>query len=436
MTASTGTAHAISAIEASEQILASIEPMPIERCPLGAAMGRVIAETVVACVSVPPWRSASMDGYAVRARDITTVPCTLHVVGESVAGGARPVEVTSGNAVRIMTGAPVPEDADTVVRVEDTDEWTTESANASARASTGAVRQSVQIRSSRDAGRNVRPLGEDFHTGDVLLNASDCITPSAIGVLASGGIATVATYRAPMVSIVSSGDELVRVDNFAAVVNGEKIVSSNSYALPALVRDAGGVPRDGGITPDSPTALRNAINAAMACDLLITTGGVSVGERDYTRAVMREMGADIKFWRARIRPGGPIAFGVVDGLPWIGLPGNPVSALVTFELFVRPAIRKMLGETLLFPVQQTAILDQPVTVSGDLTHYLRAIVTDRDGALHASLTGTQSSGALTSMLRANALMIVPEGKRVYEPGELLHTIPLNGSTLRSSVFPA
>ena len=418
--------------------------MPIERCPLGAAMGRVIAETVVARASVPPWRSASMDGYAVRARDIATVPCTLHVVGESVAGSARPIEVTSGNAVRIMTGAPVPEGADTVVRVEDTDEWTTDLANAPGgdsastprAASTDAGRRSVQIRSSRDAGRNVRPLGEDFHAGDVLMTASECITPAAIGVLASGGMATVATYRAPMVSIVSSGDELVRVENFAAVVNGEKIVSSNSYALPALVRDAGGVPRDGGITPDSPTALRNAINAAMACDLLITTGGVSVGERDYTRAVMRDLGADIKFWRARIRPGGPIAFGVVDGLPWIGLPGNPVSALVTFELFVRPAIRKMLGETLLFPARQVVTLDEHVAVSGDLTHYLRVVVTDRDGILHARLTGTQSSAALTSMLRANALLILPEGKRECEPGELLHAIPLSGSTPRSSVFPA
>lgn len=436
MTAARVAAHAISATEASDRILASIEPMPVERCPLASAMGRVIAETVAARASVPPWRSASMDGYAVRARDIATVPCTLQVVGESVAGGARPVALTAGGAVRIMTGAPVPDGADTVVRVEDTDEWTTEPTNASTNASTNTGQRSVQIRSTRDAGRNVRPLGEDFHAGDVLLNTSACISPAAMGVLASGGIATVATYRAPMVSIVSSGDELVRVEGFAAVMNGEKIVSSNSYALPALVRDAGGVPRDGGITPDSPAALRNAINAAMACDLLITTGGVSVGERDYTRAVMRDMGADIKFWRARIRPGGPIAFGVVDGLPWIGLPGNPVSALVTFELFVRPAIRKMLGETQLFPAQQIVTLDEHVTVSGDLTHYLRVVVSDRDGVLHASLTGTQSSGALTSMLRANALLIVPEGKREYEPGELLRTIPLSGPMLRSAVFPA
>jgi molybdopterin molybdotransferase len=432
MTAARVAAHAISATEASDRILASVEPMPVERCPLASAMGRVIAETVAARVSVPPWRAASMDGYAVRARDIATVPCTLQVVGDSVAGGARSAALTAGGAVRITTGAPVPDGADTVVRVEDTDEWTTEPTNAS----TNTGRRSVQILSTRDAGRNVRPLGEDFQAGDVLLNTSARITPAAMGVLASGGIATVATYRAPMVSIVSSGDELVRVEDFAALVNGEKIVSSNSYALPALVRDAGGVPRDGGITPDSPAALRNAINAAMACDLLITTGGVSVGDRDYTRTVMRDMGADIKFWRARIRPGGPIAFGVIDGLPWVGLPGNPVSALVTFELFVRPAIRKMLGETQLFPAQQIVTLDEHVTVSGDLTHYLRVVVSERAGVLHASLTGTQSSGALTSMLRANALLIVPEGKREYEPGEMLHTIPLSGDTLRSAIFPA
>ena len=414
------TTRAISAAEASEQILASIERMPVERVPLASSLGAVLAETIVARISVPPWRSSSMDGFAVRSTDISALPRTLRVVGEIAAGGTSPVEIAEGEAIKIMTGAPVPAGADTVVRVEDTDAGAT----------------SVEIRNHRDARRNVRPLGEDFREGDVLLNAGDRITPAAIGVLASAGVSTVSTFRPPTVSIVASGDELVRIDNFAAVMQGERIVSSNSYSLPALVRDAGGLPHDGGITRDNPSSLRDAINGAMACDLLITSGGVSVGERDFTRSVMRDIGADIKFWRARIRPGGPIVFGIVDGRPWIGLPGNPVSALVTFELFVRPAILNMRGETLLFPVPQLVTLEERVAVSGDLTHYLRVVVTQSDDGPRARLTGTQSSGALTSMLRANALLIVPEGRREYERGEKLRALPLQNSILRSAIFPS
>jgi molybdopterin molybdotransferase len=173
----------------------------------------------------------------------------------------------------------------------------------------------------------------------------------------------------------------------------------------------------------------------MACDLLITLGGVSVGDRDFTRGVMHDMGADIKFWRVRIRPGGPLVFGILDGIPWIGLPGNPVSALVTFELFVRPALLRMLGQTLLFPLPQFVTLDERVTVSGDLTHYLRIVVEQRESEMRARLTGNQSSGVLTSMMRANALLIVPEGRREYEAGEKLRAIPLRGSILRSATFP-
>jgi molybdopterin molybdotransferase len=413
-------ARAISAAEASELILASIERMPVERVPLASSLGAVLAETLTSPVSIPPWRSSSMDGYAVRNSDIVAIPRTLRVTGEVVAGEVTRASVGDGEAVRIMTGAPVPAGADTVIRVEDTDggaEW-------------------VEIRNLRDAGRNVRPLGEDFRAGDVLLTAGERVTPAAIGVLASAGFATVATYRQPTVSIVASGDELVRVDNFGGVMRGERIVSSNSYSLHALVRDAGGRPHDAGIAPDDPWALRNAINAAMACDLFITSGGVSVGERDFTRSVMQEMGADIKFWRARIRPGGPVVFGIVDGRPWIGLPGNPVSAMVTFELFVRPAILKMRGETRLFPAPQLVTLDERITVSGDLTHYLRVVVTQCDDGPHACLTGTQSSGALTSMLRANALLIVPEGGRPYERGERLRAIPLHSSAQRVQTFPS
>jgi molybdopterin molybdotransferase len=410
----------VSAAEASEQILASVERMPVERGPLSSALGAVLAESVVARASIPPWRASSMDGYAVMASDIARAPCTLRVIGEVAAGSESPSAVKSGEAVKIMTGAPVPPGADTVVRVEDTD----------------AGSELVEIRNSRDARRNVRPLGEDFLKGDVILDAGEYLSPAAIGVLASSGVATVATYRQPTVSIVSSGDELVRVEGFDAVMSGHRIVSSNSYSLPAMVREAGGRPRDGGITRDDPLALRNAIEGAMACDLLITSGGVSVGDHDFTRTVMKDMGVDIKFWRARIRPGGPVVFGIIDGRPWIGLPGNPVSAMVTFELFVRPAILKMLGETLIFRATRLVTLDEHISLTGDLTHYLRVVIDQCDGVDHARLTGTQSSGVLTSMLRANALLIVPEGQRECHPGEQFHAIPLRGSAFRSTVFPA
>ena len=410
----------ISGPQASQLILDSLEHMPVERVPLVAAQDKVLAETITARVSIPPWRSASMDGYAVRAADIASVPCILRVSGGIAAGSVKPPPLAEGAAFRIMTGAPVPEGADTVIRVEDTDN--------------GA--HSVEIRDARDVLRNVRPLGEDFRAGDVLLSAGERVGAAALGVLASSGHASVAVHRAPTVSIVASGDELVRVDDFAGVLNAERIVSSNSYSLPALVRDAGGVPRDGGITRDDPQALRNAIQEVMACDLLITSGGVSVGERDFTRRVMGEMGVDIKFWRVRIRPGGPLVFGTLDGLPWIGLPGNPVSAMVTFEFFVRPAIRKMLGQRLVFPVPQIVTLDEHVNLSAGLTHYLRVIVRQTDDGLHASLTGSQSSGVLTSMMRANALLIVPEGTRECQAGEQFRALLSRGSMLRCNTFPA
>jgi molybdopterin molybdotransferase len=414
------TEYGISAAEASALILGSVERMPVERVPLGASLDAILAEDIIASASIPPWRSASMDGYAVRSSDLATLPCTLRVIGELVAGAVGHATIAPGEATRIMTGAPVPDGADTVIRVEDTDGGSA----------------LVAIRNHRDARRNVRPRGEDFQQGDLLLKAGDRISPAAIGVLASAGVATLATHRAPTVSIVSSGDELVRIEDYAEVINGNRIVSSNSYSLRALVRDAGGLPREGGITPDDPGALRDAIDGAMACDLLITSGGVSVGDRDFTRGVMRDMGADIKFWRARIRPGGPVVFGTLDGRPWIGLPGNPVSAMVTFELFVRPAILKMLGETVLFPATQLVTLDETVRVSGDLTHYLRVVVSQRDDGPHARLTGTQSSAALTSMMRANALLVVPEGRSEFPAGEQLRAFPLGGSLGRVCMFPS
>ena len=406
--------------EAAEVILQSVAPLPIESVPLSAALGAILARDIVAPASIPPWRSSSMDGYAVRGSDLSPLPCTLRVTSETAAGAPDAALLPERAAVKIMTGAPVPDDADTVVRLEDTDGGS----------------ELVEIRTDRDRLRNVRPLGEDFRSGDVLLAAGSRVTPAAIGVLASAGIATVQTYRAPTVAIVASGDELVRVERFSEVLGGRRIVSSNSYSLVALVREAGGLPRDGGLTRDDPVALHHAISAVMPCDLLLTSGGVSVGERDFTRAVMATMGAESGFWRTRIRPGGPLAFGILEGRPWVGLPGNPVSAMVTFELFVRPALLRMRGESRIYTQCVPVTIDEDISVSPDLTHYLRVILETRHDGYHARLTGSQSSAVLTSMLRANALLVVPEGRRQYSAGETLRAMPLGSSLSRTAEFPA
>lgn len=413
--------NAVSASEASRLILDAVPRMADERVPLTAALGSVLAETVFATVTLPPWANASMDGYAVRAADLTHTPIALPVVGHVAAGSLPERPLAAGEAMKVMTGAPVPAGSDSVIRIEDTDRGS----------------DTVEIRSLRDARKNIRPRGEDFIEGTILATTGDTLTPARIGVLASGGVSQVCAYRRPLVSILACGDELVPLDRFDAVRSGTRIVSSNSYSLAALAKSAGGVPHDLGIARDTPTDLRTRIDAAQACDLLVTTGGISVGDHDHTRAVLEDLGAEIRFTRVRIRPGGPLSFGMLGDRPWIGLPGNPVSAMVTFELYVRPALRKMGGHSLLFPSAIPVVLTHAVTVSGDLTHFLRVFVTVTGDEYHATITGTQSSGALMSMARANALLIVPaEGKLDYPAGSRLRAILLEDTSLLSPVFPA
>jgi molybdopterin molybdotransferase len=297
-----------------------------------------------------------------------------------------------------------------VVRVEDTDAGTTV----------------VRIRDARDARKNVRPRGEDFRSGDEVLPAGATIGPAQIGVLASLGLASVWVHRRPRVAIVGSGDELVDLDRFHEVLAGKRIVSSNSYTLAALVRRAGGVPVDLGVAPDTLDALRALLARADGADLLVTSAGASVGESDFTRQALTSLGAELAFWRVRMRPGAPLGFGTLHGRPWLGLPGNPVSAMVTFELFARPLIRKLLGHRRLHRQPVPVVLDEPVTIGARLTHFLRAVVeVGSDGVLHARLTGPQGSGILTSMSRANALLIVPDDRPLTAAGERLHALLLS-----------
>ena len=399
--------------QASDQILAAIEPLPIERVPLLDALGRVLAVPIVSPVTLPPWTNSAMDGYAVRAEDIGAVapgrPVTLPVIETIPAGRFASRALQPGEAFRIMTGAPLPEGADTVVRVEDTDGGT----------------DRVEIRDARDARRNIRPRGEDLSAGDVVLAAGELIAAAQVGVLASVGASSVEVYRRPRVAIVGSGDELVDLDRFHEALAGRKIVSSNSYTLHALVRAAGGEALNLGVAEDSPEALRLLLERTTGCDLILTSAGVSVGELDYTRLALEQLGADMRFWKVRMRPGAPLGFGMLRRIPWLGLPGNPVSAMVTFELFARPVIRRMLGHSRLFRRPIDVVLDEPVAIGARLTHFLRAIITpEADGRMHARLTGPQGSGILTSMSRANALLVVPEDRPRCEPGEILHALPI------------
>ncbi|HEX9564474.1 MAG TPA: gephyrin-like molybdotransferase Glp [Gemmatimonadaceae bacterium] len=409
--------------EAAAQITAGIAPRSAERLPLLEALGRVLAESAVASYTLPQWDNSAMDGYAVRADDVASAslddPVELPVLETVAAGGFATQPVEPGRAIRIMTGAPIPAGADTVVRVEDTD------------GGTGVVR----IRNSRDARKNIRYRGEDFREGNVVIERGTPIAAAQLGVLASLGYASALVHRRPVVAIAGSGDELVDLDRFDEVTAGRKIVGSNRYTLDALVRQAGGIPLDLGNASDSPESLRAVLERSRGADLLVTSAGASVGEFDYTRQVLESMGAELRFWRVRMRPGAPLGFGALDGMPWIGLPGNPVSAMVTFELFARPVVRRMLGQVRVHRRPVPVVLEEPVSIGAALTHFFRAILSVRDdGVLTARLTGPQGSGILTSMARANALLIVPEDRPRVQAGERLNALPLAEEAVLSDTF--
>ena len=409
--------------DASAAILEAIRVLPPERVPLLEAQGRVLAADAVSPLTLPHRDYSAMDGYAVRGDDVARAsagaPVRLPVAETIPAGGFPSRPLRAGEAMRIMTGAPLPQGADCVVRVEDTDGGTSH----------------VAVRSARDVGKNVRPRGEDLREGDVAVARGSVVGPAQIGVLASIGMATVDVVRRPRVAILGSGDELVDLDRFHEALAGTKIVSSNGWTLTALVREAGGIPVNLGVAGDTPASLREHLARAAGCDLLVTTAGISVGEFDYTRTVLAEMGAEMRFWKVRMRPGAPLGFGLLGGTPWIGLPGNPVSTMVTFELFVRPAILRMLGHARLFRRPLPAVLEEPVTIGARLTHFLRAVVrADDDGRLLARLTGAQGSGILTSMARANALLVVPEDRPRAEAGETMHALLLGEDASLAEAF--
>lgn len=387
----------LEAREALSIILARAPVLGAETLAVSAALGRVLTEPVDSPREIPPSDNSAMDGYALRASSLSgasqDAPRTLRVAFEVVAGGAAERPLAAGEAARILTGAPLPPGADAVVRQED------------------AVRSGdrVLFRTAVPPGENVRRAGEDVRPGERVLDAGRRVGPAEIGMLAALGRSFVSVRQRPRVAILSGGDELVEPDGDVA---GGRIVSSNSYSIAAHCRELGAEPVYLGIAPDAPEAIETRLRAGLAADVLVSSAGVSVGDRDFVRGVLTKLGCRLLFFGVRIKPGYPLAFGAFGeaaerGPLVFGLPGNPVSAMVTFEQFVRPALLKMTGHTLLYRPTLRVTLTETLRKPKGRMHFVRVRL-ERDGErVLATSTGSQSSGVLRSMTEADALLIFP-----------------------------
>ena len=385
----------LSVEEALARVLSHFHVLEPERVPILDALQRVLAEDVHADVDIPPHANTAMDGYAVLAADTAGAsrqnPKHLHIIADLAAGYVADKAVTPGTAIRIMTGAPIPAGADAVVRFEDTrqeGEW-------------------VEIYVTVPVGQNIRAAGEDVRQGTLVLSRGVRIRPQEVGMLATVGRKDVLVTRRPRVGILATGDEVVEID---APLGPGKIRNSNSYSNAAQVLRCGGVPVMLGIARDEMGELSGMIRAGLAqgLDLLLTSGGVSMGDFDVVKKVLVAEG-EITFWRVRMKPGKPLAFGRIGDVPLLGLPGNPVSAMVSFELFARPAILRMQGQVSVERPSVEAVLADAVKRKDDRRHYVRVRVEESEGGYRAYLTGEQGSGILSSMVEADGLAILPEG---------------------------
>ncbi len=424
----------ISVQEASERILGYVKVLEAEEKPLIEALGQVLDEDIAATFDVPPLDNTAMDGYAVRAADTAgaepNAPCELRVIGEVAAGYVFEREVGPGSAVRIMTGAPIPAGADAVVPFEETDE-------PFEKAPEGTRRLEATVRVFKEArpGANIRRAAEDVQRGQTIVRRGIVLRAPEIGLIASLGRAAVRVVRRPVVAILSTGDELLEPGQPRS---GARIYDSNGYSIGALVKRYGGLPRLLGIARDTVEALTAKIKQGLDADMLVTSAGVSRGDYDVVKDVLAREG-EVAFWTVAMKPGKPLAFGCFypggkDGpggkagrrVPHIGLPGNPVSSMVAFELFGRPALMKMMGKTdWRRPIVRAVAESRIVNRDDPRVFFARCIVRERDGRFYASLTGDQGSGILTSMVRANALTIIPADVDVVEPGEEIDVLMLD-----------
>ena len=409
----------LSVEEARSRILEMFQPLESERKPILEALGQVLAEDVSSPMSIPPLANSAMDGYAVQSSDITgatpDTPTSLRVIGQVAAGQLPQNEVVPGTAVRIMTGGPIPPGADTVVPFEDTDEYDLKSSGMGL-----SDIAEIKVNIGASEGSNVRPAGQDISKGQTVLKKSMLLRPSEIGVLASVGRDMVEVVRRPVVAVIATGDELLEP---GGPIAPGKIYDSNSYSVAAAVLRYGGVPRFLGIARDNLESMNAKLEEGLDADLLLTSAGVSRGDYDIVKDLLASRGK-VAFWSVRMRPAKPLAFGVFPRpggrlVPHVGLPGNPVSALVAFEELVRPAILRMLGRTDLEKPTIRAELEDDVVNTDGRRVFARVVVTRRDGRYYACLTGDQGSGVLTSMALANGLAICPEDVPRMKAGEVV-----------------
>jgi molybdopterin molybdotransferase len=392
----------ISLEEALSQILNAIHPLGLEKVSLLDTLGRVIGEDILASRPIPPKNNSAMDGYALCWEDTRSAsgekPVILEVIEDIPAGSIPRKTVGKGQAVRIMTGAPVPEGADAVVRMEDTEK----------------DGRQVRIFVEAAKGQDIRLAGEDVRKGEKVISRGDILRPAEIGMLAALGRSFIPVYQRPLVAILATGDELVDVDENPSPW---QIISSNSYALAAQVLDCGAIPLQIGIAKDTREDLTAKFKEALRADLIISSGGVSVGDYDLVKDIMKEVGNRMQFWQVAMRPGKPLAFGAMNSVPLFGLPGNPVSSMVSFEQFVRPSILKMMGYRNLFRRTVRALLKESIEKKKGTRHFIRARITFEDGRYRVVSTGDQGSGILKSMVQANGLIVLPEETTSVKVGE-------------------
>jgi len=386
--------------QAREQILAAVSPLPVEKVPLLDAAGLAVAEDIIARQPLPAFDNSAMDGYAVRAGDCSSGG-VLKIVGYLPAGGALNCRVDPGTAVKIMTGAPIPQGADAVVPFEETEEET----------------ERITLLGAVSSGDHIRRQGEDIAPGDQVIEAGSVLRPAEISLLASFGMSTVRVHRRVRVAILSTGDELQEIDELRFEGG---IVNSNSWALAAAIRELRAVPLMLGIARDNKESLREKLNDGLQADVLLTSAGVSAGDRDLVREVLAELGVEQQFWKIDIKPGKPTAFGLKGKTPVFSLPGNPVSTMITFEEFVRPALLKMMGHrTLLKPIFK-ARLQHPITKKPGRLQLVRVTIEPGDnGEILVSSAGDQNTGILRTMLIAQGIALLDADREDFKAGDLV-----------------
>ena len=397
----------ISVAEALTKVLEGISPVSCEEVPLSDALGRALAEDVASRVSHPPVAVSAMDGYAVRAEDVQEPPVTLKRIGESQAGSGFSGAVAQGQTVRIFTGAPVPDGADAIVIQENTE---TDSGG------------DITVKEAAPQGNFIRPAGLDFNKDEVLLSAGKVLTGRDIGLAAAMNVPALTVRRRPVIAFTATGDELVMPGE---PLGPTEIISSNSLAMAAYVRALGGIPRDLGIARDNEDSLRETLAGAEGADMLVTMGGASVGDYDLVQKVLGDRGMDLGFYKVAMRPGKPLIFGRLDGMPVLGLPGNPVSAGVTSVIFLKPAMEKMLAIDDGDSPAPTAILGRALEKNDHRQDYLRAgLFLDGSGALVATPFEKQDSAMMARLARADCLVVRPPEAPAAKKGERVEIIPL------------